>query len=74
MLNDKKRAEFQQSLAGINEVMPAMWWCLYSGCLEQGFSPMQSLLLVQTQILASCTSGINGTSGQAPDEKPKDDE
>jgi hypothetical protein len=39
-----------QMAAQLREVFPAMWWALYSGMLEKGFTAEQSLDLLKTYI------------------------
>ena len=52
MLDAEKRAELDQALAEVKEAWPAMFWGLYKGYQEQGFSEPQSFELVKTHILA----------------------
>ncbi len=56
MLDDKKRAETEQSIAAIRETLPAMWWGMYQGCIDQGFSTEQAMSLVEMQILSGGTN------------------
>lgn len=40
-----------QILAEIRDSIPGLWWALYSGCLEAGFSEYQAFELVKAWIL-----------------------
>ncbi len=59
MLNDKLRAQFEQSAAMVVEEMPPLWRQLYNKCLEEGFDNEQSLKLVEVFILSTNVRGVN---------------
>ena len=59
MLDDKARAEFDQSAELLGEALPAMWKRIYDGCREQGFSEADSRDLLKTYITAHC-QGMGG--------------
>lgn len=40
------RAKMDQDLAKFRDSAPAMYWALYSGCLEKGFTPDQAMRIV----------------------------
>jgi len=48
MSEEKKmtKQELDQACAEIRDTMPGLWWALYTGCKEQGFTDDQSLKLV----------------------------
>ncbi len=47
---DRERADNDRKLAELRDFLPALWWALYSGCLEKGFSEIQALELVKVFI------------------------
>jgi len=38
--------EYDQQLANIRNGLPALWWALYVGCMEAGFSEVQAMRCV----------------------------
>lgn len=52
MLDAQKRQALEQALAELTEVFPSLWWQLYTGCREQGFSAEQAMDLVKTYIMS----------------------
>ena len=50
-MDETKRAELDQMMMEMKEVWPAMFWGLYKGYQEQGFTEPQSFELVKTHIL-----------------------
>ena len=48
MIDDKLLTPpgFDQDLAKLRDMLPAVWWAIYSGCIDKGFSKEQALLLV----------------------------
>lgn len=53
-------SNYDQVLAEVRDKVPALWWALYSGCLEQGFNPLQAIELVKTYICVNQVSQKNG--------------
>lgn len=45
--------EFEQSSQAMVDNLPALWWGLYSRCVEQGFTKEQAMTCVLTMITAS---------------------
>ncbi len=60
MLDPKVAAETAQSIAAVSEMFPPMWWGLYKGNLDQGFTESQSLSLVKTFIMSMGNYGNGG--------------
>ena len=54
-LNDKERQEYDQDAACLADVLPKMWWGLYRGCMEEGFTREESLMLVRAYVRATYT-------------------
>lgn len=38
--------EFDQQMASLRDGLPSVWWALYDGCLNKGFSADQSMQLL----------------------------
>jgi hypothetical protein len=53
MIDAKKRAELDQSLALMLEFYPIQWRQMYLRLVEEGFNETQALELVKTYIKAS---------------------
>ena len=51
MLDETKRAETDQAIAQMEEVLPAMIWGLYEKYQESGFTEPQSFELVKIHVL-----------------------
>lgn len=58
MLDDKLRAELEQSQAALTEMLPPLWHGLYQGCVKEGFTPQEALRIVETYILATLGNNI----------------
>lgn len=58
MLDEKLRAELDQAIAGMKEMMPPLWRQLFESCQEVGFDKGQALELVKAYILAQNPWGI----------------
>jgi len=43
----------EQTMAEIRTTIPRLWWALYTGAMEQGFSAAQALELVKASIHAN---------------------
>ena len=67
---DAYNPELEKGLVAARETMPRIWWALYCGCLQVGFSDSQSLSLVHTYLLSQNPYGIRPDSGfrQLPSE------
>lgn len=52
MLNNKMRAELDQSCSMMCELFPPLWYGLYVALLDQGFLESQALELVKVYILS----------------------
>ncbi len=50
MLDDKIREAIDQSIGGIAEVFPLLWYKLYKKCKEEGFTDQQAFDLVKTWV------------------------
>ena len=46
MLDPKQIAEWSQAVATLAEICPPMWWGLFKGCKEEGFTDDQAMQLV----------------------------
>lgn len=51
--NRSNSASIDQMLANIRDMVPAVWWALYSGSVEKGFTPEQAMDLLKVWIRAS---------------------
>jgi len=71
MLDPKKSAEIEQSMAMLSEHLPPLWASLFRNCVAQKFSPQQALALVQTYILATNNPTIFGPA--PPSNEPTDE-
>ncbi len=56
MLDDTKRAEFDQSRAVLVEILPPLWKGLYDGLLRAGFDEKEAMTLLCEYIATSCSS------------------
>ena len=76
MLDPKERAALDQQVAALKELMPPVWWGLYRESIMQGFTPQQSLRLVQTYIVSNGAGNLSIFPPDPPpnEEKDKDDE
>lgn len=64
------KPDLEEAMVTMREVIPRTWWNIYQGCLESGFSPLQSMQLLHTYILAQNPNGIvpgNGSIGPDSD-------
>jgi len=50
MLNAKQRAMMDQSIAALSEMLPDLWWGLFQGCVEKGFSEEQAIELIKQYV------------------------
>lgn len=46
MLDDSKRAQIDQELAEMAEVLPKGWRAIYLGCIAEGFSEEQAMRII----------------------------
>ena len=46
MLDDREQAKLDQEIAQAGEMLPTMYWALYSGCVERGFTENQAMAIV----------------------------
>lgn len=44
-MNQPSKSNFDQELAQLRDAIPAIWWAVYTGCVEKGFTPDQALQL-----------------------------
>lgn len=51
----KQKHELEQSRQMIGEEMPALYWTMYQGCLNQGFDKEQSLRIVLATVSSQWT-------------------
>jgi hypothetical protein len=65
------KAELDQALAMMRDLLPRQWWAIYCGSVEVGFTDPQAFALVQTYILGQCPAGIrpDGPGGRAPNDE-----
>lgn len=68
-MDDRTRAEIDQGLAAARETITALWWSMFVGAKEKGFSEQQAIDLVKTYILSQNPNGIRppNDGGGAPD-------
>ena len=64
-----KKQMLEQSTAELREILPRLWWGLYSGCMDSGFDSRQAYALVCTYILAQNPSGIRPSTEGGPESK-----
>ncbi len=57
MLDDKQRAQIDQNLATMKELLPPIWMGLFVGCQDAGFNELQAFDLVKTYILSQNPNG-----------------
>ena len=50
MLNAKDSARMDQARAYLAEHLPPLWWSIFAGCVKQGFSREESLMLVMNYV------------------------
>lgn len=55
MLDQKKIAEFEQSIAMLVETFPPMLWRLFTGLVKEGFTEAQALHLTGEYLKRICT-------------------
>jgi len=58
MIDDNKRAEIDQASAWLAECLPPLWWSLFEGCLQAGFTESNAIDLVKTYIVANNAIGF----------------
>lgn len=70
----KKQAAADRAMSYLADTLPPLWWNLYKGCYESGFSPTESFQIVQTYIMSTGVKGINlpDTFSNGTDTKPKE--
>ena len=51
-MNDQEKQKFEQALAAIRDGMPRMFFALYEGSKDAGFSEQQSFDIVLTYVAA----------------------
>lgn len=49
--------KFEQDMAKLRDTLPRIWWAIYSGCIETGFTPSESIALTQTWIMSQAPKG-----------------
>ena len=59
MLDPKKQHDLEQAFACFTEYYPSLWRGIYLKCVEEGFTPIESLDLVKTYILSQNPNGTN---------------
>ena len=55
MLDDGKRAEFDQTIALLAEIYPNQWRRMYLGLVKEGFTESEAMELLKSYITASCS-------------------
>lgn len=65
--NDPK---IKEQINAFREVIPRLWFNVYQGCLQAGFSEKDSMILLQTYILAT---NANGIIAPGPNHGPESD-
>ena len=58
---DEARAAIDQAAALLSDNFPPMWRRLYEALLDQGFTEVESMKLLQTYILSNSPNGVRGT-------------
>lgn len=74
MLDDRKRAAFEQNAAEAGEIIPAMYRSLYTGFVTHGFRPEEAMALVQTYIVKDCAGGLHLPKVDPIPKKPEEEE
>jgi hypothetical protein len=68
MTDPRKQQKADQDFAKIRDGIPAVWWALYTGCKERGFSDQQSFALVTSWVLGTAAGKVvPPTSGPLED-------
>lgn len=62
-MNPKDKAQLDQSAAALKELMPTMWWAVYSGCVNKGFTPDQAIKLTVAYIQSTNKPYNSGERG-----------
>lgn len=63
--------KFDQAAAQLRDTLPPLWYGLYQGCIDAGFSHAQAFCLVQTYVLGMHSSCIKPNDGPSlPPETP----
>jgi len=52
MLDDSKRAEMDQNQAALIELLPPLWWGLFSSCMKEGFNELQAMEILVAYVAA----------------------
>ena len=63
-MTPQQKAEFDQKLAEHREILPGIWWALYSGSVEKGFSEEQAMDLLKTHILVTAMHNKKGENDE----------
>jgi len=71
MLN---KPETDQVIAQMRDLTPAIWWALYTGMLEKGFTSEQAMRLLEVQVYAACGSPGTAFKSSNLDTKKKEEE
>lgn len=58
MINSEKRAKYDQSIAEISEMLPAMWFSMYNGLKKAGFQQNEAFDLLKTYIISSNVNSV----------------
>lgn len=56
----------EEDYVTIRNAIPRLWWNMYQGSLQYGFTPEQAFQLLQTYILAQNPNGIRPPDGHGP--------
>ena len=61
MIDAAKQAQLDQDIKSQSDMWPDIWWNMHKKCLERGFTPGQSMSLIQeyTSALIWSASGNN---------------
>lgn len=54
----KKQIEMDQAMAAARDILPAMWWAIFNGCKNVGFTPAQAMNLTMCYVASQNAKGI----------------
>lgn len=50
-------SEIEQAAAEVRDGLTTLWWGMYTGCLERGFTEAQAMSLLMTVIMRPYSEG-----------------
>lgn len=69
---ERSRHKREQLLADLRDSLPRMWYGIYQGSVDVGFTPLQAFTLVQTFILSQNPTGIRPNPVEGPQSDRED--